>query len=613
MTAKHATANRLALSGMIFIMLLTPAAYRTDLVSRIESYAYDSLFLLRGPISIPDEIVIIAIDEPSFRVIGKQWPWPRNLHAGLIKSLFDNGAETVAVDIIFSDPSVPKADQDLTATIKNHPKLVLAGGLDQIDRGNYIHQMLVLPYKDFISERSLIGINVLPVDKDGFVRQALLNIDHFASFANLAATVQLADHLPDTTKHNVEDEDKGKININFYDQPGSIKTVSYYQALRPEQYLPKNFFRDKLVFIGFLLQNVPSVSEKQPDHYLVPYSRQNAKTMSGVEVHATIAANLLRNQTIRWVPNPYLIACALFIWGLLILSASRLKITGLCLIFVSMLLLTAGSAFILFRSYAIYLPVVLIVFPLLTGFTTHIGFQYFFLFRERRFIHKAFSAYISPVLVKSILQSPEKLKLRGEFVDATVLHLDIKGFTSLAEKLPAQELVQILNTYLGAFAEVVFKQHGMIDKFIGDGIMAVWGAPVTQPNHADLACGAALAMLEKLDELNSMQTSSHDIRIRIGINSGRMLAGNVGAEKFFNYTVHGDDVNMAVRLEEMNKTYETQILIGKNTVIRLNEPFVVREIDQVVLRGKQIPVVIYELMGKSFDHPEKADAIEDVL
>lgn len=592
--------NRIPLFSILVIMLAAAFSSRAGWFDMLEAHTYDSLFLLRGAVVTPEEVVVVAIDEPSFGVIGKQWPWPRHLHAQLIEGLFQKGAETVAADIVFADRSEPSEDRSLADVIKRHPNLIIAAGIDQIDRQHFTQQIQVMPIREFIQHPESVGINIFPVDKDGFVRQTCLNYDPFFSFANVAvASYQHKKPIPtdNTDINNPAINHQKKININYYGSPGSIKTVSYYQALHPEQYLPKNFFKGKLVFIGFSLQNLPLVTEKQPDYYFVPYSRHIGKTMAGVEIHATIAANLLQNSSIRPLPFQSVLSIMILFWGILILSTLWTRLAVQCMIFLSLIGMTLGSGFILFAFFDTHLPLVLIIVPMIAGFISNMGFQYFQMFKERRFIRQAFSAYISPELVKALLKSPENLKLGGEFVDATVLQLDIRGFTSLAENLPAQEVVQILNTYLGAFAQVIFKWNGMIDKFIGDGIMAVWGVPVAQANHADLACNAAMEMLEKVAELNSKQTAYPEIHIRIGINSGRMLAGNVGAEKFFNYTVHGDDVNLAVRLEGANKEYATRILIGSNTLNRLQETFIVREIDQVQLRGKQIPVMLYELMG----------------
>jgi adenylate cyclase len=510
-------------------MIAIASSFRTGWFDQLEAHTYDYLFLLRGSVATPKDVVVVAIDEPSFGVIGKQWPWPRNLHAQLIEGLFQRGAKTVATDIVFAERSKPSEDRSLVDVIRRHPSLIIAAGIDQVDREYFTQQIQVLPIKEFIQHSDSFGINILPVDKDGFVRQTCLEYPPYFSFAHVAV-VSYQNKKP-MSEDNRANHHQRKMNINYYGPPGSIKTVSYYQALHPERYLPDDLFKGKLVFIGFSLQNLPLVTEKQPDHYFVPYSRHIGKTMAGVEIHASIAANLIQNFSIRPFPSQYVISVMITVWGILFLATLGTRLAVQCMVFISLIVMTIGAGFILFAFFNINLPLVFIVLPMMAGFTSNMGFHYFHLFKERRFIRQAFSAYISPELVKSLLKSPEKLKLGGEFVDATVLQLDIRGFTSLTETLPAEDVVQILNTYLGAFAQVIFKWNGMIDKFIGDGIMAVWGVPVPLTNHADLACSAAMEMLEKVAVLNSRKTTYPDIHIRIGINSGRMIAGNVGAEQ----------------------------------------------------------------------------------
>lgn len=194
-----------------------------------------------------------------------------------------------------------------------------------------------------------------------------------------------------------------------------------------------------------------------------------------------------------------------------------------------------------------------------------------------------------------MLKESKKLKLEGGFADGTILFIDIERFTQLAERTDAKELIRILNRYLGSFADIVLASGGMVDKIAGDSLMAVWGVPLAFKNHAGVACETALLIQQKLFSLHENETEK--INIRIGINSGSMLAGNVGGKKFWDYTVHGMDVNISKRLEEANKVYNTRILVGENTQKRAADFFIFREIDTVRIQGISVPINIYELVG----------------
>ncbi|MFQ5457535.1 MAG: adenylate/guanylate cyclase domain-containing protein, partial [Myxococcota bacterium] len=231
--------------------------------------------------------------------------------------------------------------------------------------------------------------------------------------------------------------------------------------------------------------------------------------------------------------------------------------------------------------------------------------------RETR---KAFEAYAPPEVVDMIVGSPEKLVLGGERRDISVLFSDIEGFTSLSEALSPEEVTRLLHSYLTPMTEIVFDHKGTLDKYIGDAIMAIFGAPLHNADHAERACCAALAMMAALDKLKDKAWYDRgwpDLQIRIGISSGPMAVGNMGTDMRFAYTAIGDGVNLASRLEALNKEYGTRVLISEFTRDRLKSVFSVREIDVVRVRGKQIPVRVYELRGEGVPSVEEARFISD--
>jgi len=223
--------------------------------------------------------------------------------------------------------------------------------------------------------------------------------------------------------------------------------------------------------------------------------------------------------------------------------------------------------------------------------------------REKHMIRQTFGLYVHRSVVEEMLEHPERLRLGGEKKELSVLFSDIRGFTSLSEKIPPEELVSQLNEYLTRMTYMVFEQHGTLDKYIGDAIMAIFGAPLVQEDHALRACCTALDMIKTLDDLqNSWRKQGKPIlNIGIGINSGWMIVGNMGSERRFDYTVLGDNVNLASRLEGLTKMYGVSIIVSGTTWESVKHQLVGRELDVVRVKGKLNPVPIYQIMGRNSD------------
>jgi adenylate cyclase len=216
--------------------------------------------------------------------------------------------------------------------------------------------------------------------------------------------------------------------------------------------------------------------------------------------------------------------------------------------------------------------------------------------KEKKAIQGMFSNYVSKSVVDELIKHPEKLELGGEDKEITVLFSDIRGFTTLSERLTPQALVSHLNEYLSAMTEIIFEYEGTLDKYVGDEIMAFWNAPIEQENHTELACRTALDQMKKLHELNSNWPPEKRLNIGIGLNTGVMTVGNMGSTSRMDYTLMGDNVNLGARLEGTNKVYGTNIIISEYTYEKIKDMFVVRELDNIRVKGKKKPVKIYELL-----------------
>jgi adenylate cyclase len=223
--------------------------------------------------------------------------------------------------------------------------------------------------------------------------------------------------------------------------------------------------------------------------------------------------------------------------------------------------------------------------------------------REKKKIRNAFQYYLTGSVINEMLKDPSKLKLGGDKKDLTVLFSDIRGFTTVSEKMSPEELVHLLNEYLTAMTNMVFKYDGLLDKYMGDAVMAVFGAPLDQPDHAFRACRTALGMMEELKKLQKKwaEEGKPVLDIGIGINSGDMVVGNMGSDMRFDYTVMGDMVNLGSRLEGVNKEYGTNVIISEYTYNDVKDELFCRELDSVIVKGKKLPVKIYELLGERKD------------
>jgi adenylate cyclase len=251
-----------------------------------------------------------------------------------------------------------------------------------------------------------------------------------------------------------------------------------------------------------------------------------------------------------------------------------------------------------------------ILYPLFTTSTVYIALVVVYYRseeRSRKWITSLFGKYVSPMVIDNLIKNPESIKLGGEKRDITVFFSDIRGFTSISERLEPEELVHILNEYLTEMTSIIIKNQGLVDKYMGDAIMAFWGAPLEQTDHAEMACLSSLEMIDKLRELQSRwkKKGLPSFDIGIGLNSGEAIVGNMGSKSRFDYTAIGDNVNLASRMENLNKVYSTSIILTENTYKIIKDKFETRKLDIVKVKGREKPILIYELLSQKGGLSEK--------
>jgi adenylate cyclase len=399
---------------------------------------------------------------------------------------------------------------------------------------------------------------------------------------------------------NIPTDETGRMLINYL---GPAKTFPHYSIsdIVKGRLAPENF-KDKIVIVGATATGIY-------DLRVTPFST----VYPGIEIHATVIDNILHQNFLqRSAWTSLLDVCALIIFGLLIgIVIQRVKaVQGILLSVFIVAFFVVANTFI-FARFNLWLNM---IYPVLTMFMIYMGitiYRYITEEREKKKIKGAFQYYLTASVINEMLKDPTKLKLGGDKKDLSVLFSDIRGFTSISEKLTPEELVHLLNEYLTAMTNVVFKYDGLLDKYMGDAIMAVFGAPLDQPDHPIRACRTALGMMEELKKLQEKWAEEDKpvLDIGVGINTGDMVVGNMGSEMRFDYTVMGDSVNLGSRLEGINKEYGTNIVISEFTYEAVKNVLFCRELDSVRVKGKKLPVRIYELMGEKQDAEKWGNAI----
>ncbi|MBI2370849.1 MAG: CHASE2 domain-containing protein, partial [Deltaproteobacteria bacterium] len=354
--------------------------------------------------------------------------------------------------------------------------------------------------------------------------------------------------------------------------------------------VPPEALRDKMVLVGATAIGIY-------DMRVVPFGGD----YPGVEVHANVIDNILHQQYLQrpgWAAAADVAAILLLALALGLLLRRLRPLPGLGLAVAALVLWTYASYFAFTQGYWLSE-----VYPGLSVVLSYLGvtvYRFMGEEREKRVVKEAFQTYVSAAVVDEMLRDPGKLKLGGDKQVLTVLFSDIRGFTPVSERLAPDLLVRLLNEYFTEMTDVIFRQEGLLDKYIGDAVMAVFGAPLPQPDHPARACETALGMVEALRGLHPRWAAEGlpQLRARVGVNTGPMVVGNLGSERRFEYTVVGDSVNLAARLEQLNNVYGTDIIIGEATREAVADRFICRELDLVRVKGKTEQVRVYELLGR---------------
>ncbi len=566
--------------------------YRTRLGEDLERKGLDILFLLRGPLNKTPPIVIVSIDDSSFDQLKLQWPWPRSLHALLVDILTEEGASVIGFDVLFFDPSNPADDGAFKEAIRRSGRVVLAGDVEKVKEKGFGRITIHKPLKMFRKVARAWGLTSVFPDSDNVIREGYVTWNGYHSFDYVVAKL-----YAESKGRRLKEPPGDFFFINYVGPPRSIPTVSYYQALNPDKFLPKGLFKGKIVLVGRAPGGALALFGEGVDTFFSPYSRFSTERMPGVEIHANAVKTIIDGDYIKRVRNERLWFVWLFFGAL---SAALVFARPIFVILIALLLGAASTYTSLHFFYSnLWLPLSSLLGSSLLMLIGSISSGYAITFSERRFIKKAFSMYLPPSVVREILKDPSQIALKGELKEATVLFTDLAGFTSISEKMNPEELVSVLNRYFDRATRIVVDEGGIVDKYIGDAVMAVWGVPLPQEDHALRAVRAGIKMVKAIEELSEelVKEGYPPLRIRVGIASGLVVAGNIGSTLQYNYTVIGDTVNLASRLESMNKETKTSILFSESTASGLDGSIPIEEVGFVKVRGKEKPVKVYTVPG----------------
>ena len=624
-------------------------------VQELRDRTFDAFQLLKPRVKAARPVTIVDIDEKSLAKLG-QWPWPRTELADLIINLTNLGAAAIAFDVVFSEPDrlnpetaastmrdldeatraklrdLPSNDQVLADAIRRSRVVLgetgLAAQMSALNKNLPLSGFATLggdaepflfKFPGLLRNIPILeqaaagrGLFTIKTERDGIIRRVPMILQAQGAVMP-SLSLEILRVITSTPTLLIRSDRAGirsvavrglqiptdrnaQIWVHFAPQDPSIY-VSASDVLDGSEPLDK--IKGKLVLIGTSAVGLNDIKT-------TPVS----SVMPGVEVHAQVLESVLAgDQLVR--PNYMTVAELLIamVLGLLViiflpnLGPVMLVVVGA--LFASLL---AGASWYAYTQHKLLID---FTYPLLSTTAIYLTLIFSSFVKEqaqRRQIRSAFGQYLSPALVEQLAQSPEKLVLGGEEREMTIMFSDVRGFTTISEsyKHDPQGLTALMNRFLTPLTNAILGRKGTIDKYMGDAIMAFWNAPLDDPQHEINACEAAVDMLERIDELNQQRELEAEqgghvyipLNVGVGLNTGTCVVGNMGSDLRFDYSVLGDSVNLASRLEGQSKEYGFPIIVGSKTALAAKEKFAILELDFIMVKGKKEPEVIYAIAGR---------------
>lgn len=569
-------------------------------------------------------IVVVDIDDDSYEALAAIWPWPRSYYARLIHNLNRAGARAIGIDIMLDKARMdyPAEDDSLARVLRQYDNVYLAAKAQYEEH----RESLILPYKKFLEPNpENWGFINVTVDIDGVVREYHR---HMRMPNDTVPAPSLATKLAQHFLPGIGDSLRALFRIAY---PGGKRTFPYrpfYQVIDDstlwtrgeaewneennwfDTLAAEGIFKDKIVLVGASIEELHDL-QSTPFSELIEEER--SVEVPGVEVHAAALHTLLNGFSIRDAP-PYAYLAILVVICLIIYALGiTTRIWVYILVVVTACAIWAVLSYKAYDRLELMVPTVVPLFCLLTVSATQQAYLFYLEQLRRKRITGMFGQYIPKEVVRELIKDPGKMRLGGERRELSVIFTDIQGFTTISEQLSPENLVELLNEYLTAMTEIIHENGGIIDKYEGDAIMAEFGIPLELPDHAQRACRTAFAMRARLHQMREQLAAQGrpELIARMGIGSGPMVFGNMGSNQSFDYTVMGDVVNLASRLEGANKEYGTLVMINHRTYELCKDEFLAREMDLIRVKGKSIPVQCYHLIAPRSS--PKATEIEQVI
>ena len=521
--------------------------------------------------------VIVTIDDEAFRFLGEKQPLSRRYIALLVDLIQRSGAKVIGLDVELKARTDKEADIEIERVLND--KTVIPYRINRNEGGGFLPEPL------FMKNESIpAGFANTYIDSDGLIRKTPLRLkdeegNMLYSFAYLIYMLYLNGGGAGGIQNNTGTEDE--IIINYTGEAGSFPAYPslplYLMAEKGVAPPENNPFRGKIVLIG-------ATFRESRDFFLTPKG-----LMSGVEVQANIVNSLITRSDIRginWIAGFMIQLSLTLLAGIIFIFFRPLKAAVLNIAFI--LLFFVPLSYLAYSKGNYWIDFVI---PVTAVALTSIANDYF----ERRKIKESFSQYVSNEVVERIYTDDSALE--GQRRTVSVLFSDIRGFTTISESIAVEELIIIMNKYFSIITDTVLKYGGMVNKFIGDAVMAIYGVPLENSGHARLAARTAVEIRERMDLLNVelKERGIAPLQIGIGVHSGEVFAGNVGTKRRKEYTIMGDTVNIASRIEGLNKQFSTTILISENTYMQVRDIASVVEMGPVEIRGRKEAVRLYEL------------------
>ena len=609
----------------VVIFIILQLLFLSSFWQSLEHKSKDLFFIMRGERPISEDVVIVEVGDETFGTLDQRWPFDRALHARLIDNLEKAGVKMIIFDVEFTEKTNIRSDELLSEAAGKYDNVIMSGKLIKTIYDSSVREQFLKPLKSMIDRGVQWGMVNITADEDGFVRKYEMFQKRKDEIKPSIGTVALTNvyHIQNSEEAFSNHSGYFRIGQNFIPKSGAKSTfINYYG---PARYFPYfdyadivddstyvtsfeealetdlNLYYDKAPLLKNKIVLVGLTAVEAHDTHHTPFFSQDQQLTPGVEIHANFIEMVLQQDYIKQFSFfKYLL---IFFLAAIINFALNSNIKPSLSIFLSISLIVGYLivAFLIFKNNGILISTLEIPALILVMYITGLVFQYIKTVRERKFIKNAFGHYIAPDLVDELIKDPKKLEYGGAQKEITVLFSDIVAFTPFTESHSAKETVDMLREYLTAMVDVIIQNKGTLDKFVGDEIVALYGAPLDLEDHAYWACRTAIEMRIKLSEMQERwKADNRDVfNIGIGCNSGPVTVGNLGSEQIFDYTAIGDNMNAGARIEAATRNYKTKnnILISGSTYALCKDRIIAEFVANASVKGKANLVPIYDLQG----------------